>query len=126
MGIVRGLRSAFALTASVVTLTSGCAWNADVARPIAIGVAAQSSKLFASDGTLITTLHAEQNRETVPLARIAETLRHSVVAIEDRRFWRHDGVDVHALLRAAVADARTGELREGGSTITQQYVKNSL
>src|SRR5439155_14075253 len=75
---------------------------------------------------LVTTRPAEQNRELGPLDHIARPLRDAGVAIEDERFWHHGGVDLRALLRAARADARSGKVVEGGSTITEQYVKNTL
>src|SRR5262249_41482385 len=53
-------------------------------------------------------------------------LRDGVVAIEDARFWQHNGVDFRSVLRAIYSDAQKGRLAEGGSTITQQYVKNTL
>ncbi len=87
---------------------------------------AQSSKIFASDGSLITTLHGAENRTVVPMRRIPRYLRDAVVAIEDRRFYQHGGVDVHAILRALIADVTSGRIEEGGSTITQQYVKNEI
>jgi penicillin-binding protein 1A len=87
---------------------------------------AQSSKIFASDGRLITTLHGVEDRTVVPLQRIPRHLQRAVVAIEDERFYDHDGVDLRAILRAAIANASSGEIREGGSTITQQYVKNVI
>jgi penicillin-binding protein 1A len=87
---------------------------------------AESSRLYAADGSLIATLHAEENRETVPFATIPKVLRDAVVAIEDERFWQHKGVDPKAVLRAAYANAESGEIAEGGSTITQQYVKNEV
>ncbi|HWC14669.1 MAG TPA: transglycosylase domain-containing protein [Actinomycetota bacterium] len=87
---------------------------------------AQSSKIYSSDGKLITTLHEEQNRTIIPLERMPQHLLDAVIAIEDQRFYEHDGVDVRAVIRAIVANATSGEIREGGSTITQQYVKNII
>jgi penicillin-binding protein 1A len=112
--------------ALLLVLVSACSWDGDIADPIADAAAAQSSKILDHNGEVVTTLHAEENREIVPLGQIAKSLRDAVVAVEDRRFWDHAGVDVRALVRAAVNDARTGKLVEGGSTITQQYVKNAL
>lgn len=86
----------------------------------------QSSKLYSSDGSLITTFHGEQDRTVIPLGRIPKSLQDAVVAIEDERFYEHDGVDVKAIIRAALANASSGEVEEGGSTITQQYVKNTI
>jgi penicillin-binding protein 1A len=112
--------------AAVVVLALGsgaCAYQVEVAAP---PVAATSTKVFATDGTLITTLHAEQDREEVALADIAAGLQQAVVAIEDARFFSHRGVDLRALARALGRNAAAGRVTEGGSTITQQYVKNVL
>jgi penicillin-binding protein 1A len=85
---------------------------------------AQTSFLYASDGSLITSLHAAEDRVVLTASQITRDIRDAVVAIEDRRFYEHHGVDPEAILRAAVNDLRTGEVVEGGSTITQQLVKN--
>ncbi|MEA2460839.1 MAG: penicillin-binding protein, partial [Actinomycetota bacterium] len=89
-------------------------------------VLAQSSRIYDGDGHLITTLHGPEDRTIVPASKIPQTLKQAVVAIEDERFYQHDGVDVRAILRALVANVTSGEVKEGGSTITQQYVKNAL
>src|SRR2546423_3363740 len=102
---------------------SACAYRVDFAGPAA---QAETTKVFADDGSLITTLHAEQDREQVPLAQMAEPLKAAVVAIEDSRFFAHKGVDLRAMARALKTNAQAGEVRQGGSTITQQYVKNVL
>ena len=87
---------------------------------------AQSSKVYDSKGELINTLHKTENRTVIPLSKIPEHVRDAVIAIEDERFYQHDGVDVRAVLRALLANAQSGEIREGGSTITQQLVKNVI
>jgi penicillin-binding protein 1A len=102
---------------------TGCAYRVDIAAPAA---QAETTKVFAADGSLITSLHAEQDREYVPLAEMAGELKTAVLAIEDSRFFAHKGVDLRALGRALRDNAAAGEVREGGSTITQQYVKNVL
>ena len=53
-------------------------------------------------------------------------MRHAIVAIEDRRFWEHDGIDLRGIGRALIADIKHKKVVEGGSTITQQFVKNGL
>lgn len=85
---------------------------------------AQTTKVFAANGKLIAKLHSEENREVVPLEKISPYLRKAVIAIEDERFYQHQGIDPEAILRALVVDISYGQIREGGSTITQQYVKN--
>src|SRR3990170_3104111 len=83
----------------------------------------QTSFLYAADGTLITRLHAGEDRVAVRQSRIPEVVRNAVIAIEDQRFYDHAGLDLRAVLRAAYVDVATGEVVEGGSTITQQLVK---
>lgn len=86
----------------------------------------QTSFLYDANGRLITALHAEQDRVLIPPRRIPRVVKDAVVAIEDRRFWSHGGVDLKALLRAASVNAAEGKIVQGGSTITQQYVKNTI
>ena len=85
---------------------------------------AQTSFLYAADGSLITELHAGEDRVVLGYAQMPQSIKDAVVAIEDQRFWYHHGVDGRALLRAAYIDVRAGGYVEGGSTITQQLVKN--
>ena len=84
----------------------------------------QTSFLYAADGTLITPLHAGEDRVVVKSRNIPDVMRDAVVAIEDQRFWDHAGIDVKALLRAAYVNATEGRVVQGASTITQQLVKN--
>jgi penicillin-binding protein 1A len=116
--------SAFLLLA---VLTAGaCSWETPPLKSTVPAPLAESSRILAADGSVVTALHGEENRETVPLARMPVALRQAVVAIEDERFWEHKGVDTRSVLRAVYANAAEGEVVEGGSTITQQYVKNEL
>jgi penicillin-binding protein 1A len=85
----------------------------------------QTSFLYAANGALITRLHAGEDRVVVRATRIPEVVRDAVIAIEDQRFYEHNGLDLRALLRAAYIDATTGQVVEGGSTITQQLVKKA-
>jgi len=86
----------------------------------------QSTKIFASVGTLITTLQQDENREILPIQKIPPHVRDAVVAIEDARFYTHRGVDAKAILRALYRNTKTGKVLEGGSTITQQLVRNAV
>jgi membrane peptidoglycan carboxypeptidase len=86
----------------------------------------QSSYLYANDGkTLITTFY-DQNRRNVSLPDIAVVMQQAIVAAEDTRFYQHNGIDLKGMLRALVADARSGRAGQGGSTLTMQYVRNVL
>jgi len=86
----------------------------------------QTSKVYAADGTLIAELHGEQNRENVSLDEVGVDLQNAVVAIEDQRFWQHHGIDWYGILRAAWTNVVRREVVQGASTITQQFVKNTL
>ncbi|GAB4388745.1 MAG: PBP1A family penicillin-binding protein [Thermodesulfovibrionales bacterium] len=83
---------------------------------------APSTRIYAEDDTLIGELKLQKGVFT-PLERIPRHLVDAVVAVEDSHFWEHSGIDYLAILRAAVKDALHMELREGGSTITQQLAK---
>ena len=83
----------------------------------------QTSFVYASNGQLITRLHAGEDRVVVRARRIPDIVRNAVIAIEDQRFHDHSGLDLRAVLRAAYVDATSGRVVEGGSTITQQLVK---
>ena len=83
---------------------------------------AQASTLYAANGKPIARFYS-QNREIVPLSKIAPVARKAVVAIEDRRFYEHHGVDLQATIRALIENSRSGGVVQGGSTLTQQYVK---
>jgi penicillin-binding protein 1A len=86
----------------------------------------ESSTLYSADQTLMHTFHAEENRKVIPIDQIPRHVRDAVVSIEDERFYRHPGVDVRAVARALRADTNGGGIAEGGSTITQQYVKQEI
>ena len=113
-----------ALFLGVGLSATACAWEG---APLpATSAIAETSRIYGADGGLVTSLHGVENREVVPLSRIPKALQDAVVAIEDERFWSHGGVDLRAVARAAASNTSEGRVVEGGSTITQQYVKNEL
>jgi penicillin-binding protein 1A len=81
--------------------------------------------IYASDGkTVLAVLRGSESRILVPSEQIAPVMKQAIVAVEDRRFWEHRGIDLRGMARAFWADIRHKKLVEGGSTITQQFVKN--
>src|SRR4051794_38814282 len=97
-----------------------------LAAPIdfAVPPPAKSALLLASDGrTQFATIRPPERRDVVPAAQIPEVMRHAIISAEDERFLEHKGVDPLATVRAAYRDL-TGGRTQGGSTLTQQYVKN--
>jgi membrane peptidoglycan carboxypeptidase len=87
--------------------------------------APEKSRVLASDGSVLATFYFH-NRESVPLNQVAPVMQKAIVAIEDSRFYDHGGVDPKGVLRALITNAQSGTVREGGSTLSQQLVKNLL
>ena len=108
-----GLRTAAAVGAEIPRLSD----QSDV-------VLAETSRIFAADGTLLAYLHGVENRTLIGGERIPDVVRDAVVAIEDERFYQHDGVDLEAVARASFVNLEAGTVEEGFSTITMQLVGN--
>ena len=85
---------------------------------------AETTQIFAADGTLLAYLHGEENRTVISGKEIPDILRYAVVAIEDERYYSHSGVDLEGLLRAFFANVRAQRVDQGFSTITMQLVGN--
>ena len=86
-----------------------------------------TTKFYYADGTLSQTLvGAGGNREYVTIDEIPKHVQDAFIAIEDERFWEHDGIDVRSIFRAAVEMLTAGQLESGASTITQQLLKNQV
>jgi penicillin-binding protein 1A len=90
-------------------------------RPITLG---ENSFLFASDGSLLGVIPSKRNRQPLKLGQISPWLPKATVAIEDRRFWVHGALDYQGIARALYADAQAGKVVQGGSTLTQELVRN--
>ncbi len=91
---------------------------------LALDPPSEQSVMLASDGSLLATFYAE-NRIVVPLDAVSPYMRAAVIAVEDKRFYEHGGIDPEGMLRATVNNLVEGST-QGGSTLTQQYVKNVL
>ena len=84
------------------------------------------SQVFAADGSLLDTLHGVENRDPVSLDQMPDTIKESVLAVEDAEFYQHAGINLRGLVRALVENVQAGKVDQGGSTITQQLVKKAL
>jgi penicillin-binding protein 1A len=114
----------------VIAVIAVSSWVLDVAadapslatcKPIDRG---GNSTLYAADGSKLGVIASDEARTPVSIKRVPKTLQLATVAIEDQRFYQHGGVDPEGILRAAVKDLEAGKPVEGGSTITQQLVRN--
>jgi penicillin-binding protein 1A len=90
-------------------------------RPVSLG---SNSFLFAADGTLLGVIPSTTNRQPLRLDRMSPWLPEATVAIEDARFWQHGALDYQGIARALFKNATAGRIVQGGSTITQQLVRN--
>jgi len=120
--LIGGVSALAAIAAGVFTGASAAlACDLSSLRPVAIG---QNSFIYAADGSLLGSIPAERNRQPRKLDEISPLVQEAAIAIEDRRFYDHMGVDVSGIVRAAVKNLEAGQIVEGGSTITQQLVRN--
>ncbi len=90
-------------------------------KPVSIGT---NSFIYAADGSTLGSIPADKNRQPVSLAQTSPWMAKATVAIEDRRFYKHGGIDIEGIGRALVKNVRAKRTVEGGSTITQQLVRN--
>ncbi len=91
-------------------------------------IVAQPSRSFVYDSTglNVTDIFKVENREPFKLDRVPEPVTAAILAVEDADFWKHDGVSGRSILRALMANVGSGSVEQGGSTITQQVVKNLI
>jgi len=121
VGAAAGLPAAAVLGGSFRTAAAGLPSLAEM-RPLD---QPERTQVYDKDGNLIEVLHDEQDRIVVPLSAVPEVLRQAVLAAEDERFYRHRGIDDRGILRALLANLLSREPVQGGSTITQQLVRNA-
>lgn len=84
------------------------------------------SYVYAAEGSVIATLHGPENRQPVELDEVPDEVVEAILAVEDADFYHHGGINVRAAARALVENVSEGGIMQGGSTITQQLVKNAL
>jgi len=104
---------------SAIAYQRGCSLASLSAIPIG-----QNSFIYAADGSRLGSIPSERNRQPVKWSRISPWLPKATVAVEDKRFWEHGGIDPMGITRALWEDLRAGKVVQGGSTITQQLIRN--
>src|SRR4051794_30486965 len=85
----------------------------------------QATTIYYKDGKTVMARFGNTSRIDVPLSKVPMDVRHAVLAAEDRNFYNEPGISPTGIMRAVWVDLRGGEISQGGSTITQQYVKNA-
>jgi penicillin-binding protein 1A len=117
------LATAAALVAAAFAGFTAFRQSCDLSSLKAVSIG-QNSFVYAADGSLLGAIPAERNRQPVTLAQLSEWVPNATIAIEDRRFYDHSGLDYEGIVRAAIRNLEEGEIVQGGSTITQQLVRN--
>ena len=128
--VVIGLVSVFLLTVASVLALFGYTYamvfeDLPELNQYSAAELAQTSIVYDSVGNVVDELPGVQNRFVVDLDEIEPGLRDAVIAIEDHRFYNHRGVDLEAIGRAVGENITNLSIRQGGSTITQQLIKNT-
>jgi penicillin-binding protein 1A len=123
--LVTGIPLVLLLVVGGGAIATGAAFGSscDLAslKPVTLG---SNSFIYAADGSRLGSIPAERNSQPIPLSAMSPHVVGATVAIEDRRFYEHGGIDVAGIVRALLADVRAGKVVQGGSTITQQLVRN--
>lgn len=117
---------AIALVPAVATLAHAAQGDSEPLDVASFEDYAVRSQVFAADGSLLATLHGEENRIPVDLEVVPPTVREAVLSVEDAEFYQHGGINLRGLTRALVSNVQAGGVDQGGSTITQQLVKKAL
>jgi penicillin-binding protein 1A len=123
--LVSGVFIGTVLFLVVSSFTGAAVWmnscDLDTLNPVEVG---QNSFIYAADGSLLGSIPAERNRQPVRLDQMSAWAPKATIAIEDRRFYKHGALDWFGIVRALYADIQAGRVVQGGSTITQQLVRN--
>ncbi|MEA2786183.1 MAG: penicillin-binding protein [Candidatus Eremiobacteraeota bacterium] len=108
-------------------LITGIATGIPSLDPTRVQAGEVNGYIYADDGkTILAVLRGSEARVLVDWPEISPWIKHAIVDVEDKRFYEHRGVDTRGIIRALWADVRQKSAVQGGSTITQQFVKNSL
>ena len=121
--VVAGVVAGFILLAGGgwVVGVAGDAPDVNGMKPVNQGL---NSVVFAGDGSRLGLVDSDELRIPVPLEAVPKDLRNATIAIEDERFYSHNGIDVQGGLRALIRNVESGQISEGASTITMQLMRN--
>ena len=114
-------------TAAGVGMIKGLIASAPNIDSLSVAPAESATYIYNTGNKPVQKLaESTSNRILVKLDQIPEDLQHAIVAVEDERFYRHHGIDIQGIARAAVIGITSGDFSEGASTITQQLIKNNV
>ncbi|SQD99206.1 Glycosyl transferase family 51 [Parafrankia sp. Ea1.12] len=125
-GVLVGMLALPVIGLAGVTAKGGADHFLSLPANLTVPPLAQPSRILDAAGNQIAVLRGEQDREIVTLDKVPPQMRQAMIDIEDARFYEHTGVDYRGMIRAYLANQESGGVTQGGSTLTQQYVKNVL
>lgn len=129
LGIVLVAVASVAATATLIVIPQAvtiATANEGTAADLELNALAERSSMYATDGSFLTLLTEEENREPIDLSEVPQPVIDAILAVEDADFYEHDGVNLRGTFRALVENVNAGGIEQGGSTITQQLVKNAI
>ena len=122
----------FAVAGAVLGTVFGILQSTDMLNTSEVMPDSYTSVIYDADGEAVDKLHGSENREYVKLSAITSNMQNAVIAIEDQRFYEHNGIDIRGILRAMkqniVDSVKAGHIQftQGASTLTQQVLKNEV
>ncbi|MGM9917390.1 PBP1A family penicillin-binding protein [Anaerotignum sp.] len=116
----------FAVAGAVLGTVFGILQSTDMLNTSDVMPDSYTSVIYDADGEAVDKLHGSENREYVKLSAITKNMQNAVVAIEDARFYEHNGIDIRGIMRAVVENIKTMSFSQGASTLTQQVIKNDV
>jgi penicillin-binding protein 1A len=114
----------FAITGILAGTIIGFIQTSDAVSPEDLALTGFTTNIFDYEGNLMTPLHGDKNREWVDINTVPDNLKNAFIAIEDKRFYQHPGIDIKRTLSAGIGFLQSSNTTHGGSTITQQVVRN--
>lgn len=116
----------FAVAGAVLGTVFGILQSTEMLNTSDVMPDSYTSVIYDADGEAVDKLHGSENREYVKLSAITKNMQNAVVAIEDERFYEHNGIDMRGIMRAMVENMKTMSFSQGASTLTQQVIKNDV
>ena len=123
---------AFAVAGAILGTVFGILQSTDMLNTSDVLPDSYTSVIYDADDNEVDKLHGEENREYVKLSAITTNMQNAVIAIEDQRFYEHNGIDIRGIMRAMkqniVDSVKAGHIQftQGASTLTQQVLKNEV